>query len=420
MRRMASGWKITLLLFFITSVVESFGYSHIASFLPLYLQGMRVSHAATWVGVLSAITFIVGLPLVPLWGVWATRYGGKSVIIRSAYVEAVVFAILGFSHALPGVIAAMAMVGFQLGNTGIMLAAIRGLVPNDQVGTAVSTFSVASPIGMALGPLIGGWLVQIGMLTLHSLYLMDSLLSIATGTMLLSLYREALLPENTVSPQPRQSVWSAAWQSVHVTFSLTITWVLFGVYLLLMIARQMVNPYVPLGIEHLYHAHGNLTVVVGGIIGISALVGAVVTIVAGRLGDKVGFTRVLALAFALMVPATLLLGFVGHLLSFMAVLTVFSAMASISGAMIFALFSTRIPPSHRSTALNLVYLPLYVGGIIGPLMASGLIRFGVVGPFCGAATVGALGLVAILYGGLHKGYLLSSHAENSIAPGKGA
>jgi DHA1 family multidrug resistance protein-like MFS transporter len=152
---------------------------------------MQIHDTSTWVGVLNALTFVVGLPLVPLWGVWANRYGGKAVIIRSAYVEALVFAVLGFSHTLPGVVVAMALTGFQLGNTGIMLSSLRRLVPNDQVGYAVSTFSVASPVGMALGPLIGGWLVHATGLTLHDLYFIDALLSVLTGTILLFLYQEA-------------------------------------------------------------------------------------------------------------------------------------------------------------------------------------------------------------------------------------
>ena len=37
--------------------------------------------------------FVVGMPLVPLWGVWADKYSRKAVIVRSALVEAVVFAV---------------------------------------------------------------------------------------------------------------------------------------------------------------------------------------------------------------------------------------------------------------------------------------------------------------------------------------
>ena len=40
----------------------------------------------------AALIFVVGMPLVPLWGVWADKYSRKAVVVRSALVEAVVFA----------------------------------------------------------------------------------------------------------------------------------------------------------------------------------------------------------------------------------------------------------------------------------------------------------------------------------------
>ena len=40
------------------------------------------------------------------------------------------------------------------------------------------------------------------------------------------------------------------------------------------------------------------------------------------------------------------------------------------GAMVFSLLATEVPPERRSATLNLVYLPLYVAGIIGPAMGA--------------------------------------------------
>lgn len=389
-------WQVALTLFFITSAVESMSMSHVFAFMPVYLQSMHVPHVETWVGVLSAVTFVVGLPLVPLWGVWAARYGGKLVVIRSAYVEMVVFVVLGLSHSLPGVFISMMLVGFQLGNTGIMLAAIRQAAPDGRVGFAVSVFSVSSSIGMAGGPLIGGIITGFHLLDLHSLYLLDAGLSCLTGTMLLILYRE---PEVGAARQlsdnshVRESAWAAAWHSIHFTFRLPVTWALFGVYTVLMMARQMITPYLPIAIERLPLHLVSPTLTIGLLMGLSAVVGAVITVAAGRLGDRIGFQRILLLAFVGSLPAVVVLGFSHSAAWFSVALTLFSAGYSLGGAMVFALFSTRIPETHRSTAMNLVYLPLYVGGIVGPGMASSLTRIGLFGPFVGA---GVLFIVAII------------------------
>ena len=396
-------WQMVLILFFITSAVESISMSHVFAFMPVYLQSIHVPHVETWVGILSAITFVVGLPFVPLWGVWAQRYGGKLVVMRSAYVEMVVLVTLGLSHSLLGIFIAMALVGFQLGNTGIMLAAIRQAAPDGKVGFAVSVFSVSSSIGMAGGPLIGGLVTGLHLLNLHGLYIFDGVLSFVTGTMLLLFYKQPQLdspaaPSKSVSgmniTEPvRQSAWTVAWQSIRFTFSLRVTWALFSIYSVLMMARQMINPYLPIAIEHLPLHSVSATVSIGGLMGFSAVIGAVITVFAGRIGDKVGFTRILMAAFVCLLPASLVLGWSHSVLWFTVGLTVFSAGLSIGGAMVFALFSTRIPETHRSTALNLVYLPLYFGGIIGPAIASLLTRMGLFGPFLGAGLLFALAIV---------------------------
>ena len=46
-----------------------------------------------------------------------------------------------------------------------------------------------------------------------------------------------------------------------------------------------------------------------------------------------------------------------------------AATASVS-SMIFGLLATELPPERRSPALNLVYLPLYAAGTIGPAVGA--------------------------------------------------
>jgi hypothetical protein len=128
-------------------------------------------------------------------------------------------------------------------------------------------------------------------------------------------------------------------------------------------------------------------------------------------------SRKSSIAFAVNIPASALLGFSHHLAWFGLLLTVHSASVIIGGAMIFALLSTRIPESHRSTALNLVYLPLYLGGIAGPLLASGLTHFGVIGPFSGAAVVSVIGYCLVLYTVRRKESMLARNVDVSTTPG---
>lgn len=70
--RHANNWIVLLLVFTLAGVVESQAFGHLTAFRPLYLQQLGVPGAsiATWTGVLAALAFVIGLPLLPFWGVW--------------------------------------------------------------------------------------------------------------------------------------------------------------------------------------------------------------------------------------------------------------------------------------------------------------------------------------------------------------
>src|SRR3972149_4970059 len=161
-RRAPQSWIVVLVLFGVTTVVEALGVSQVFAFLPLYLEdmGLPKSSIPHWVGVLSALVFVLGLPLVPLWGVWADKYSRKAVIIRSAVVEAAVFGLVALSRQPWQLAGSPLPVGFQLGNTGVMLSALRDLAPKGRLGTAIAVFGSSSPVGFALGPSIAGFMVD--------------------------------------------------------------------------------------------------------------------------------------------------------------------------------------------------------------------------------------------------------------------
>src|SRR5207245_2300618 len=72
----------------------------------------------------------------------------------------------------------------------------------------------------------------------------------------------------------------------------------------------------------------------------------------------------------------------------------FSASATAAASMIFALLAIRVPEDRRSTTLNLVYLPLYLAGIIGGSLGSILVQGGLNRPLLAGAPL-VLGAVVL-------------------------
>lgn len=157
-----TGWRTLLILFTLAGVVESQAFGHLTAFRPLFLQQLHVptTQIPFWTGILASLGFVIGLPLLPFWGVWADRFNRKLIIVRSAYVEGGLFALAAFSPNVWALAGAQLLAGFVFGNTGVMLAMLADVTPRKRLGLAVGIASAGFPIGSSIGPLLGGYIAQ--------------------------------------------------------------------------------------------------------------------------------------------------------------------------------------------------------------------------------------------------------------------
>jgi MFS family permease len=378
-RRTGQDWHVLLAVFFVTSLVEGLGVSQIYAFLPSYLSQMGVPEAQrlTFVGVFGSLIFIVGAPLVPLWGVWADKYSRKAVIVRSALVEAVVLAGVALSHEPWQLALSMLGIGLQLGNTGVMLAEIRDVTPRRRLGRAIAIFGASSPIGFAIGPVLGGIIVDDLHLGLPAVFGFSSLLSLGTALLLTFGSRE-VRPEVV----PEGSVLRLAFSAVRFVLRDRTVRRIFATFFAAFLASQISRSYVPILVEGVVPPGGELASAIGLVSGVAALTGALVSPIGGVIGDRIGFRPVLIGALiggGLALFSMTLAGSVGTL-ALAALL--FAAMNATVGAMVFGLLATEVPADRRSATLNLAYLPLYAAGIAGPALGAVVARsFGLDVPF---------------------------------------
>ena len=89
------------------------------------------------------------------------------------------------------------------------------------------------------------------------------------------------------------------------------------------------------------------------------------------------------------------------------------ATTAIVSAMVFGMLATEVPAERRSATLNLVYLPLYAAGIIGPALGAGVAAAaGLPGPFLLGGTVFIFGAIVIA---IRRGTTGRAIAEGNIA-----
>ena len=391
------GWRSLLVAYGITSTIEAIGVSQIFAYLPLRLRevGLPDADIPAFTGIFTSLIFVFGIVFVPFWGVWADKYSRRAVIVRSAVVEAVVFAGVAAAREPWQLAAALLLTGLQLGNTGVMLAALRDLTPPNRIGTMSALFGATSPIGFAVGPVIAGLMVDGLGLPLTAVFWTSAALSAAIVVILLVgtvEVRPEVVPVGRVVTLARAAVMGVL-RDAGVRR-------LFAVFGIAILANQMYRPFLPILVERIFGTGAGLASAIALVTGTAALVGALVSPVSGPIGDRVGFRAVLAISLVAGGVAVGLMPLATGVLVLAGLAAIYAAFQAAVHAMMFSLIATEAPPERRSATLNLVLLPLYVAGILGPSAGAVVVSLtGIEGVFPAAALVfliGGLGIAGAL------------------------
>jgi len=386
-------WRSLLVAYGITSTIEAIGVSQIFAYLPLRLRevGLPEADIPAFTGIFTSLIFVFGILLVPFWGVWADKYSRRAVIVRSAVVEAVVFAGVAAAREPWQLAGALLLTGLQLGNTGVMLAALRDVTPRQRIGTMSALFGATSPIGFAVGPVVAGLMVDGLGLPLTTVFWSSAALSAAIVVVLL-LGTVEIRPE-TVPTGRIVALARAAVVGVLRDAAVRRLFVVFGVAIL---ANQMHRPFLPILVEEIFGTGAGLASAIALVTGTAALAGALVSPASGPLGDRVGFRPVLTVSLVAGGVAVGLMPLASGVLVLAGLAALYAAFQAAVQAMMFSLIATEAPPERRSATLNLVLLPLYVAGIVGPSLGAAVVAVtGVAGVFPAAALVfvaGGLGI----------------------------
>jgi MFS family permease len=234
-----------------------------------------------------------------------------------------------------------------------------------------------------VGPVLGGWLVDGLGLSLSAMFWVSAGLSVATGALVWFGSREVrpeVIPEGRVLP--------LAFGALRGVLADRTVRRIFAIYGVAFLANQMSRPYQALIVEHIVGAGPGLASSIGFVAGTAALVGALTAPFGGVLGDRIGFRPVLVGAMFVGGLALIAVPLAAAIPVLALAVLVFTACNGIVGAMVFSLLATEVPAERRSQTLNLVYLPLYAAGIIGPAVGGTIAGVtGPSGPFWAAAVV---------------------------------
>ncbi len=381
-------WRVLLAVFTLAGVVESQAFGHLNAFRPIFLQqlGVPAAQIPTWTGILSALGFVIGLPLLPFWGVWADRYSRKLIIVRSAYIEGVLFTVAAFSPNVWVLAVAQLLGGFVFGNTGVMLAMLADATPRKRLGVAVGIASAGFPIGSSVGPYIGGLVVQA--YSVRVLLFGDAVLSALMGLALtLIVHEEAHIVATGV--RVTQMLRAAVRD---ITASSVVSRI-FILYFLAMFGLTLAQPFIPILLQRLYHGPiGQLPSMLGTTLTLAGIAMALTTPLWGRAGDLIGRWRTLPICLAALVIGVAAMGLAPSLLPLQVAIIGIGLFQGGVGTTVVALLALLAPEERRASILNFSLLPSQLSWFVGPIVGAGLSLVSLRLPF----GVGALAMLVAL------------------------
>jgi MFS family permease len=374
-------WRVLLVLFTLAGVVESQAFGHLQAFTPLFLQQLHVplAQVPTWTGILAALQFVIGLPLLPFWGIWADRYSRKLIIVRTAYIEGVLFTVAALSPTVWVLAVARLLGGFVFGNTGVMLALLADVTPRKRLGLAVGIASAGFPLGASIGPFFGGLIAQGP--GIRTLLFVDACLSAAMGVVLTLVVRE----ERRVAAVTG-TVRALLRAALHDILDSPVVVRLFVVYFAASFGISQVVPFIPILLQQLYHgSQARLPSVIGATLTGAGIAMAITTPLWGRLGDLVGRWRVLPICIGAVAIGIACEGFAASLAPLQAAIIGVGLFQGGIGTTVIALLALRAPEGRRASILNFSLMPTQLSWLFGPITGAVLARVALRLPFAAAA-----------------------------------
>lgn len=284
-------WQVNLTVLWLGQFLVMGGMTMIMPFLPLYLQemGMQDPHqVATWAGIIFAGNFFTSFLFQPIWGGLADRYGRKVMLLRSGFGMAVVMTLMGFATSAWHLLILRMLNGTISGYAPAAVALMSTNTPREKMGFAMGTLQSGAVAGTILGPFIGGLLAE--WIGYRYIFYITGILLFAASLLTSWLVKEKF-DVKSASAKPKVSVIQGFGQLKHVKQLPA----LYAVTFVIQFAMLSTMPLMPLFVAELHGQTEGLAFFAGLVTSITGFSNMVASPVLGKLSDRIGPERILAI-----------------------------------------------------------------------------------------------------------------------------
>ncbi|MFV0560143.1 MAG: multidrug efflux MFS transporter [Enterococcus sp.] len=290
-------WEKNLIVLWFGTFMTGIGFSLVMPFMSLYIDTLgdfTTKQLNFWSGLTFSSTFLVTAIVSPIWGRLADQKGRKIMLLRASLGMSVILAAMGLVSSVYQIVALRFLQGVFSGYISNSTALIATGTPKEKSGQVLGTLATGAVTGQLLGPLLGG-------VTASAFGFRQTFFITGTILFLVFLLTIFFVHEEFV-PVKKEDMTSAK----EIFQTLRYPRLILGMFITTMIiqaSNNSISPIISLYVRQLLHGHGDVTLISGIIASIPGIATLIAAPRMGRLGDRIGSERILAigLIFAIIV-----------------------------------------------------------------------------------------------------------------------
>jgi len=369
-----SKWAIWTLYFVV--FVDLFQVAFVFPFIPTIVKSFggtqeRVAHDVALLASLAAIGEAIGSPVI---GSLSDRFGRRPVMIASTFGNACSCLVLGFARSLPVAVLARLINGLTGSTVGIANTCLVDMTTDDERPGYMSTMTSYIGIGLALGPIAGGYLYQLGGVEIACLA--AAVISMLNGFCIILFVPESNETSSQQSPQQSSETltWKAWLMSFFPTFPVKL-WILFLASFFASPISVVFDTYANIYTADRFYAGdmGKATMLFSHCM---SAIGACLLIIPLFIYKPflklVGFNGSIVVGFSTVIIGLIGNGFAADPLTFLAMTAVWAVGFQIMGPVVPMLISRLAPSSAIGAAFGMLTSFGNASRVIGPTMLAPL------------------------------------------------
>lgn len=283
----------TLYIVLFAQMITAVGFSSVFPFLPFYVKFLGAASRLS-IDLLTGLVFssqaFTMMIASPLWGGLSDSWGRKLMVERAMFGGALLLGLMAFVRSAEELVVLRTIQGLITGTISASNALVAAAVPRNRTGYAMGLLQVSMAIGVGAGPVIGGTIADT--FGYRAAFFVTSALLLAAGALVFFGVEEHFEPEKSAGGR-KKGLWRR-WPGI---LSAKGVMMVYGLRFMNELGRNILIPIMPLFFMSLITRTGLVNSFTGLAIGVSMGAAALASIFLGRLGDRVGHSRILLVSF---------------------------------------------------------------------------------------------------------------------------